>query len=194
MGRAREFDEAQALSASLGQFWRQGYRATSVKDLEQATGLKPGSLYHAFGSKRELFLRVLDHYVSGVIQTRVSSYLEEDGPPLALLREFMTSAYAHVGPDSPSMACLLINTAIELGTEDAEVHTRVARGMKLVERGMARQLMRAQCAGEIGAQVDVRAAARQLAVTFQGILVASRMTTRRAPLYALTDHALAQLS
>ncbi len=193
MGRTRAYDEEQALSAAMQLFWRQGYRATSIKDLEQATGLKPGSLYHAFGNKRALFLRVLDHYLALVIETRVVRYLEPDGPPLASLRDFITSAYAHVGPGSPSMACLLINTAVELGTEDAEIHARVARGMKRVERGMARQLKRAQCAGEIASETDVPAAARHLAITFQGILVASRMTDRRAPLNALTDHAFAQL-
>lgn len=194
MGRARTFEEEEALTAAMGVFWRQGYRATSVKDLEAATGLKPGSLYHAFGSKRDLFVRVLDRYIEGVIRTRVARYLEdEDGEPLERLREFITSAYAYVSPAKPSQACLLVNTAVELGTEDPEVHAQVIRGFRLVERGMERQIGRAQQAGELPAALDVKQAARQLAVTFQGILVTSRIQIRRSALDALTDQALGRL-
>lgn len=174
-------------------FWHQGYRATSVKDLEDATRLKPGSLYHAFGNKRALFLRVIDHYVDRVITARVRNYLESDGPPLEELREFITSAFAHVSKGSPSPACLLLNTAVELGMEDPEVYSRVATGMRLVERGLERQIARARERREVAECVDPRAAARGLAVAFQGILVASRMTSRRTALLELTDQAMDQL-
>lgn len=193
MGRARAFEEREALDAAMLVFWHQGYRATSMKDLEDATELKPGSLYHAFGNKRALFLRVIDHYIERVITARVHHYLECDGPPLEELREFITSAFAHVSKATPSPACLLLNTAVELGMEDVEVHSRVATGMRLVERGMQRQIQRAQALGQIAECVDPKAAARGLAVAFQGILVASRMTSRRASLMELTDQAMHQL-
>ncbi len=193
MGRARAFDEREALDAAMLLFWHQGFRATSLKDLEDATQLKPGSLYNAFGNKRALFLRVIDHYVERVITARVQHYLECDGPPLEELREFITSAFVHVSKGTPSPACLLLNTAVELGMEDAEIHLRVAAGMRMVERGMQRQITRAQALGEVDACVDPQAAARGLAVAFQGILVASRMTSRRAALVELTDQAMGQL-
>lgn len=40
-------------------FSKQGYHATSIDDLVQSTGLLRGSLYKAFGSKRNLFESVL---------------------------------------------------------------------------------------------------------------------------------------
>ena len=63
MGRARAFDESDVLQGAMGVFWERGFRNTSVKDLERATGLNPGSLYHAYGSKHGLFVAVLDHYI-----------------------------------------------------------------------------------------------------------------------------------
>ena len=48
MGRTATFDRADAVRAARGVFWNQGYEATSIPDLEQATGLKRSSLYHAF--------------------------------------------------------------------------------------------------------------------------------------------------
>ncbi|MGQ4387967.1 TetR/AcrR family transcriptional regulator [Streptomyces sp. SAS_270] len=41
-------------------FWTKGYTDTSPADLAEATGVAEGSLYHSFGSKRQLFGKVLD--------------------------------------------------------------------------------------------------------------------------------------
>lgn len=47
------------LSQSLELFAAQGYNGTSIDDLVKATGLLRGSLYKAFGSKRNLFEQLL---------------------------------------------------------------------------------------------------------------------------------------
>ena len=58
-GRPRAFDRDQALETALELFWRQGYEGTSVADLTAALGIKPPSLYAAFGSKEGLYLEAL---------------------------------------------------------------------------------------------------------------------------------------
>jgi TetR/AcrR family transcriptional regulator, transcriptional repressor for nem operon len=55
MGRPREFDQATVIGRSKALFALQGYHATSLDDLVKATGLLRGSIYKAFGSKRNLF-------------------------------------------------------------------------------------------------------------------------------------------
>lgn len=59
MGRTRAFDLDQAIGAARDRFVRSGYLGTSVDDLIEATGVPRSSLYHAFGSKRGLFLAAL---------------------------------------------------------------------------------------------------------------------------------------
>ena len=63
MARPREFDESEVLDAAIAAFWRGGYAATSISDLQAATGLSRGSLYKAFGYKHGLFLAALDRYL-----------------------------------------------------------------------------------------------------------------------------------
>lgn len=60
MARQREFVETLAIDAAATVFCRQGYAATSIEQLVEATGVHPGSLYAAFGNKRGLFLRILE--------------------------------------------------------------------------------------------------------------------------------------
>jgi TetR/AcrR family transcriptional repressor of nem operon len=40
---------------------RLGYEATSVRDLIEKTGVTGASLYNAFGDKRALYQRTLEH-------------------------------------------------------------------------------------------------------------------------------------
>lgn len=59
MARPRLFDEAAVIAQAAALFGRLGYNATSIDELLAVTGLQRGSLYKAFGSKRNLFEKVL---------------------------------------------------------------------------------------------------------------------------------------
>lgn len=54
-GRPRSFDRDAALAAATRLFWECGYGATSIGELTEAMGIRPASLYTAFGDKRSLF-------------------------------------------------------------------------------------------------------------------------------------------
>src|SRR5882762_1036593 len=62
MSRTPEFDREQVLDEALRAFWRNGYEATSLNDLLEATGLARQSLYNTFGDKHGLFLASLRRY------------------------------------------------------------------------------------------------------------------------------------
>ena len=58
----QQFDKKIALENSVAVFWRQGFHGTSMLDILNATNLKPGSIYHAFHSKEDLFKECLQLY------------------------------------------------------------------------------------------------------------------------------------
>ncbi|MEM8645620.1 MAG: helix-turn-helix domain-containing protein, partial [Pseudomonadota bacterium] len=62
MSGRKQFNEDEALEAAMRAFWQRGYEATSLSDLEAATGLNKSSLYNAFESKEALFVRCLERY------------------------------------------------------------------------------------------------------------------------------------
>jgi TetR/AcrR family transcriptional repressor of nem operon len=67
MARAKAFNEDDVLDKAVEVFWAKGYEATSMQDLVNAMGIQRGSLYAAFGSKQQLFLRSLDRYGKVVV-------------------------------------------------------------------------------------------------------------------------------
>jgi AcrR family transcriptional regulator len=57
-----EIATAKALEAALELFSTQGYGATSMRTISEASGLSVGNLYHHFGSKEAIFQRLIDEY------------------------------------------------------------------------------------------------------------------------------------
>lgn len=52
----------RVLKAALTLFSRQGFRATSMRQLATKSGLSVGNLYHHFGGKEAIFQRLIDQY------------------------------------------------------------------------------------------------------------------------------------
>ena len=61
-GRPRSFNESAALEKAIQVFWFKGYDGVTIDDLVAGMGVGRPSLYSIFGSKRSIFLRVLQAY------------------------------------------------------------------------------------------------------------------------------------
>src|SRR5690349_6021845 len=129
MGRPRAFDMDAALRTAMGAFRARGFEATSLKDLESLTGLGPGSLYHAFGSKEALFLAALDHYNERVVKGRIATYLKGSSPRKELRALFLSTLEE---PGGTAFGCLLTNTAVEFGGRGEAVAAKLEEGFALL--------------------------------------------------------------
>ena len=145
MGRNRTFDVDEAVRAARGVFWRQGYEATSLPDLEQATGLNRSSLYHAFESKRGLFDAAVDSYLNEVVRPRLRILTEAPIAPDAV-RTYLAgtkSALLARASDPSDNGCLIVNTAGSPLAKDEEVKETIlayrAELTTAIERGLAHQ-------------------------------------------------------
>jgi AcrR family transcriptional regulator len=134
MGRTQTFDTATAVGAARDVFWRLGYDATSLGDLERATGLGRSSLYHAFGSKRGLFDAAVESYLDEIVRPRLAALTGEgsgvSGPAAAreaLAGYFaeMAAAVAAVEYDDERAGCLLLVSTAGLAGHDATVRAAV---------------------------------------------------------------------
>jgi AcrR family transcriptional regulator len=110
MGRPQSFDTATVVQAARDVFWDKGLDATSLPDLEHATGLGRSSLYHAFSSKRGLFDAAVQDYLDTVVRPRLSVLTTEPTAPDAILTYLtgLSGAIAALPADSPRRGCLLL--------------------------------------------------------------------------------------
>lgn len=63
-GRPRCFDRSAAVQTALNLFWQKGYDGVGVAELSKELGIKPPSLYAAFGSKHGLFEEAVQSYAA----------------------------------------------------------------------------------------------------------------------------------
>jgi len=195
MARPRSFQEPDVLTRAMLVFWQSGFTATNVRQLEAATGLKASSLYHRFGSKEQLFHEVLDHYLDKVVGWRVRRYLLNQDDPLRGISLFLHSCYDYIDADRgrPAVACLLTNSALELGNQDSAVNERINCGMQRVRDGFADALGDARDAGMLDDNCDIARLADQLLLGLQGLLVHTKLTANKARLQQLADSLLTMI-
>jgi AcrR family transcriptional regulator len=53
---------SKALKAALALFSRQGFRATTMRQIARRSGLSVGNLYHHFGNKEAIYTRLIEQY------------------------------------------------------------------------------------------------------------------------------------
>src|SRR5277367_996379 len=119
MARPREFEEVAVLDAAVQCFWARGYEATSVRDLADKMGITGASLYNAFGDKRSLYRRALDHYVEQGLGDRVERF-ERQFPPRQALIAFFREVIELSLSDKQRRGCMLVNSALEVAPHDPE--------------------------------------------------------------------------
>jgi TetR/AcrR family transcriptional repressor of nem operon len=171
-GRPRNFEVEEVLACAMQVFWKKGYEATGLVDLEQATGLGRQSLYGAFGDKRGLFLQVVEHYFTHVLKPGID-VLDAPGSAIANLRRIF-GAWEATAASPEFHGCLVGNSVPEFGSKDEEMSAVLRRKLELLEAAFARALRRAKRDGEVSADLDVKNVARSLLALAQGLAVVAR--------------------
>lgn len=172
-GRPTQFEEVEVLSAAAALFWSKGYESTSSEDLLTAMGMGKGSFYHAFGSKRALFEKVLDKFNHPVISGLKAS-LEEGMPPLEAIKAFfrqMSAAPDHVKRNG----CFMGNTLSELSNTDARLSSMAALRLQALE-GVFKQLLdQARVQGSLKNPAPSAVLARYLINLWNGLNITLRV-------------------
>jgi TetR/AcrR family transcriptional repressor of nem operon len=181
MARHKEFDREEALDRAMAAFWSKGYAATSIAHLVAHMGIQRGSLYGTFGDKRRLFLAALDRY-QRVVARELFEALDAPGSGLEAIRRFFRLRIEGSLDRRRPPGCLVTNSAIELARRDRAAAAKVGRSLARIETAFLRALQRARAEGELSASQDLRALARFLTSSAQGLSVMARAARDRAAL------------
>jgi TetR/AcrR family transcriptional repressor of nem operon len=191
MARPREFDEGAVLDAAVLCFWTNGYDATSVKDLVAQTGITAASLYNAFGDKRALYQRALDHYVEGSVADRIRRC--EALRPLEGIEAFFQEIVSRSLTDRDRKGCMLVNAALDVAPHDPEFRRMVAEVLFRIEAFFLRRIEAGQAEGTINRTLPASTFAQNLLGVLMGIRVLARVRPERMLLQGVVAPALALL-
>jgi len=188
-GRPREFDQEKALEQALELFWRQGYEGTSIADLRNAIGITAPSLYAAFGSKEELYGRVLEHYLAGWGRTLADALRAETDTYDAVKRFLFESARKFAGPKNPP-GCLISCAIPTCAPENRAVAGIVAAKRMNSVRTLQSRFQEAVKKGELPRNTDPEQLARFYVTVIHGMSIQALDGAQTKALRGIAETAL----
>ncbi len=145
-------------------FWSKGYESASLTSLCNATGLHKGSLYQAFGDKKHLFLKALNHY-SEIEFTEVSSVISQDASPLTNIRAIIDTICDRFDANK---GCMMINSMTGLTDDDKDVCDALKSYGDKRLNALKELIEAAQSMDEINSELSPHNLAQELIVSLAG--------------------------
>ena len=181
MARHKEFDRDEALHKAMEVFWSRGYEAASVGELVRRMGINRQSLYDTFGDKQALYLQALDRYRE-VEGRKMFELLERPGSVKKALRRLFEGVLDGSLCGGERRGCFVGNAMSERAGRCPETAARACGQLAAAEEAFYRALLRGKREGEIEGGRDLRAVARFLYSSLQGLQLMAKATQDRKAL------------
>ena len=170
MARHARYDRKTALEKAMGLFWEKGYHGSSMKQIEQALDMRPGSIYATFGSKDGLFSEALAAYAEqGGLE--LAAHLKGCESIVDGLKDYLRSIAGRCGGEytPPSRACMIVKTLLESSTTHLALAAQANSILAAIEQSITELLEQARARGELAQSVDCRRLARLLQAQIMGL-------------------------
>ena len=161
---------------------RRGYVDVGVDDVCREAGVRKGSFYHFFPSKRDLMLAALDRQweMGGAF---FGSVFARDLPPLERIgRFFSIAAQASARTKSTSghvLGCPFGNIAAEVASTEPELRARADRAFCAIAAILREALDEARTRNELPHDADIEETSDALVAYFEGLVLLAK--TRNDP-------------
>ncbi|MFJ3768163.1 TetR/AcrR family transcriptional regulator [Streptomyces sp. NPDC090082] len=196
MARPRTFDESAVLDAAAREFRVHGFAETSTEQLCEAAGVRRSSLYNAFTSKDELFVRALQHYVA-TTGARQSTILTDDeltgAERLRTLVDVVVDEELQAANRGHAAGCMVVQSLMnpDLRERDERVARILDRDLRARLSLLSGAIRAGQVDGSIAAGVDPDDGAVLASTVISGLRVTAQTgvdveTLRRIALAGLS--------
>ena len=175
--RNKTFDPDEVVLGALSAFWQRGFERTNMPELLDSMGVGRASFYNAFGSKRDVFLRILKLYFETVdthLAGLISNASDSNSAVASLVDGMLDVARSTESTITGWRGCLIGNTALELGSDDREIVDQLSIGVDVLRAQFKRALSLPSADGVKRTNVEIERSALHLVASVQGLLVLAK--------------------
>ncbi|WP_291131617.1 TetR/AcrR family transcriptional regulator [Flavobacterium sp. UBA7682] len=190
-GRPKIFNEEEVLGKAINIFWNNGYEATSTESLVTGMELNRGSLYHTFGSKKELFAKSIDLFANNSTKA-IEQLIHDSVNPVEGIKKFFMSL-ASSSMEEHNKGCFMCNTIAELNNIDQELTSKASGNLKKLENVFLKYIEVAKNNKQLTTKEDSKVLARYLLNLWNGINITRRIYKDKNELEPLIKLQLAVL-
>lgn len=118
--------EERLIRAATALFMEKGYGSTSVADILREADANPGSFYHAFPTKQDLLVAVLERYRDGIDPMLLQPAWQEVADPIDRIFALLARYRQALEMTDCAYACPIGSLALELHEPDPPVRALLA--------------------------------------------------------------------
>jgi TetR/AcrR family transcriptional repressor of nem operon len=172
----KQFDVDESLEKAKELFWLKGFEATSMQELLSVMGINRGSFYDTFGSKNEVYLKVLKRYDEQSREAMFKLARKIKSPKEAILFIFNETIEYVTGPKG-YFGCLLANSVSEVAPHNEEAKKICNDAFQSTRNFLKMLIEEGIKAGEIRNDTD----SEDLASTLFSLLLGLKVLARSSP-------------
>jgi len=165
------------LDTARNLFYARSYEDVGVQEICNEAGVKKGSFYHFFPSKRDLTVAMLDESWQLFRAGLMSEVFVQSVRPLDRLQRLLDMQYRHhsevKGQSGHVFGCPFGNLACEMSTRDEVIRERLKRIFRDIEALIEGVLEEAVAGGELSG-LDTGATAAAMVVYLEGLSVMAK--------------------
>jgi len=192
MPRVKLFDENEVLTKAMNLFWKQGYSATSVRDLVSHLGINRASLYDTFGDKEQLFKKSFELYrktsMEGLTLFFQSQQNVRDG-----FSKLFNIAIEEAILDKDRKGCFVVNITTELIPNDESLLKVLESNKRDIENLFYEYLKKGKENDQLKDSKDLKSISSLFYTLYSGIKVVSKIETNKKELTNSVNLALSLL-
>jgi AcrR family transcriptional regulator len=150
-------------------FNKNGYAATSLNDITQATGLTKGAIYGNFKNKEELAYASFKFMVKSLMKP-LSKHLELNNSPVQKLF-LITDFYRNYYPFSQQLGgCPVLNIGVDANNSNSELLNKVRDTIQRIQDKLCSIIEKGIEDGEISTEINAMQYAKRIDTMIQGAI------------------------
>lgn len=174
MARPIEFVYEDVIENATLQFWKEGFVASSVQKLLDATRINRGTMYNSFGEKEAFFRTCVDRY-NAMLQEIIDDTLgREELAPGKAIAEFFSRVTTGVPSEQRQFGCLLVNSLCESINWEAPLQKLIKDSMAVIRKALLQRTRQMEKSRSLAKGVNAEFAADLLLGLYQGVKVSAR--------------------
>ena len=169
--------QQRILNSARELIYASSYADVGVAAICEHAGVKKGSFYHFFPSKRELALAMIDAFYLDIKEKLGSKAFADDVPPLARLERFARLAYEFQMEVHQNtglvLGCPFGNLANEVATTDENIRKRLEQIFGNFNLLIRNTLQEAADKGDLK-NINAEATAQAMLAYFEGVMLMAK--------------------
>jgi TetR/AcrR family transcriptional regulator, transcriptional repressor for nem operon len=174
MARPVEFEYDVVLERATEQFWREGFEASSVQKLLDATDINRGTLYNSFGDKDTFFKSCVERY-NGKLKAVIDATLgNKELKADKAVAAFFDTAIINQPTKQRVLGCLLVNSVCESIVWNADVQKLLKDSLNNIRKALAARTRELEKGKQLSKGLDADNTADLLMTLYCGLNVQAR--------------------